>query len=100
MAYKPYSDSTLMSMTKPQIIEVLRIAENNYFTASEMLNQQAENMKDWRPIRHAGVRESRWYDGYGDAGQCLSCGQENLLGANYCNHCGAKLDLGIEYDKD
>lgn len=30
MSYKPYSDSTLMSMTKPQIIEMLRIAENNY----------------------------------------------------------------------
>ncbi len=100
MGYKPYSDSTLMSMTKPQIIEVLRIAENNYFAANETLNQQAENMKDWQPVKHARVKESGWYEGYGDGGKCFSCGHENLLSAKYCNECGAIFDLGIEYDED
>lgn len=40
--YKPLSDSTLMSMTKKQIIENLRIAEHNFFAAEEALAQQAE----------------------------------------------------------
>ena len=37
MSYKPYSDSYLMSLTKPQIIELLRTAEHNYFTTEEAL---------------------------------------------------------------
>lgn len=31
MGYKAYSDSYLMSLTKEQIIELLRVAEHNFF---------------------------------------------------------------------
>lgn len=48
--YKPLSDSTLMSMTKRQIIEILRMTEHNFFAAEEALVQQAENVKNWVPV--------------------------------------------------
>lgn len=48
--YKPLSDSTLMGMTKKQIIEQLRIAEHNFFAAEETLAQQIENVKNWVPV--------------------------------------------------
>lgn len=41
--YKPLADSTLMRMTKKEIIEQLRIAEHNYQAVKETVNQQAEN---------------------------------------------------------
>ena len=45
--YKPLSDSTLMGMTKKQIIEQLRVAEHNFFVMQNTVAQQAENVKDW-----------------------------------------------------
>ena len=43
---KKYSDSTLMRMTKAELIEQLRCAEHNQEVAEEALVQQAENLKD------------------------------------------------------
>lgn len=42
--YKPLSDSTLMSMTKKQIIEYLRIAEHNERVTQEQIEQQYKNV--------------------------------------------------------
>lgn len=42
MAYKAYSDSYLMSLTKAQIIELLRVAEHNFFATEEALNNSAK----------------------------------------------------------
>lgn len=42
MRYKAYSDSYLMSLTKPQIIELLRVAEHNFFATEEALNNSAK----------------------------------------------------------
>lgn len=44
--YKRYSDSTLMRMTKADLIEQLRVAEYNRDVAEEFLSRQTENMKD------------------------------------------------------
>ena len=49
---KKYSDSTLMKMTKAELIEQLRCAEHNREVAEEVLAQQAENLKDWEPVVH------------------------------------------------
>ena len=43
--YKPLSDSTLMSMSKKEIIEQLRIAEHNHEVCEETINQQYENFQ-------------------------------------------------------
>lgn len=42
MGYKVYSDSYLMSLTKAQIIELLRVAEHNFFATEEALNNSAK----------------------------------------------------------
>lgn len=42
MGYKAYSDSYLMSLTKEQIIELLRVAEHNFFATEEALNNSAK----------------------------------------------------------
>lgn len=49
---KRYSDSTLMRMTKAELIEQLRCAEHNQVVAEEQLAQQAENVKDWVLVVH------------------------------------------------
>jgi hypothetical protein len=36
--YKAYSDSYLTSLTKVEIIELLRVAEHNFFVTEEALN--------------------------------------------------------------
>lgn len=43
--YKPLADSTLMNMSKKQIIEQLRIAEHNHRVCEESNKIQAENCK-------------------------------------------------------
>ena len=42
MGYKVYSDSTLMKLTKRKIIDMLRVAEHNYFATDEALNNSAQ----------------------------------------------------------
>ena len=42
MGYKAYSDGYLMSLTKAEIIELLRVAEHNFFATEEALNNSAK----------------------------------------------------------
>lgn len=42
MGYEAYSDSYLMSLTKAQIIELLRTAEHNFFATEEALNNSTK----------------------------------------------------------
>lgn len=42
MGYKAYSDSYLMSLTKAEIIELLRVAEHNFFATEEALNNSVK----------------------------------------------------------
>ena len=45
-----HSTSTLMGLTKKELIEYVRMAEHNQEVAEETLKQQAENVKDWMPV--------------------------------------------------
>lgn len=45
-----HKDSTLMSLTKAQLIDYVRMAEHNQDVTEETLRQQAENVKDWEPV--------------------------------------------------
>lgn len=47
MPYKIYSDSYLMSLTKKQLIEILRTAEHNFKTIEEALNNSARVGKEY-----------------------------------------------------
>lgn len=40
MAYKSYADSTLNSMSKTELIEIIRAAEHNYSTVNDMNKNQ------------------------------------------------------------
>lgn len=81
-----YSDSTLMAMTKAELIEQIRCAEHNEDVANERLNQHAENVKDWEP-----VRRGRWEEHY-----------ENEDG--YCHHrcttCKSDAPFDYKYTED
>lgn len=101
--YKPLADSTLMGMTKKEIIEQLRIAEHNFKAMEETVNQQAENfiklLAEERKHGHwietneyyTGAYESLYYY------KCSVCGALILEDVdfgvgNYCQQCGAKMD--------
>lgn len=40
--YKSYSNSYIMSLTKSEIIELLRVAEHNFFATEEALNNSTK----------------------------------------------------------
>ena len=88
--YKLYSDSTLMSMNKKELIEQLRVAEHNYFVTREAINQQAENVKDWQPIKYG-----RWISAFKTKyySTCSECGCEidTEEHFNYCPYCGSQM---------
>lgn len=105
--YKPLADSTLMRMTKKDIIEQLRIAEHNHQAMKETVNQQAENFikllaeerKHGRWIATAKCYPAayvalRYY-------KCSVCGDAVLEDPDfglhdYCPRCGAKMDEGVQ----
>lgn len=102
-----HSTATLMGMTKKELVEYVRIAEHNQEVAEEALNRQAENVKDWMPVRHG-----EWVDRYGNKYanhlyECSVCGEKalwrfevNALGneievqdlSDFCPGCGARMD--------
>lgn len=93
--YKPLADSTLMGMTKKEIIEQLRIAERNAEAMRETLNQQAKNFKK---LLAEERKHGHWINGY----KCSVCGMHRAIdnGAyrigtkdnKYCFRCGATMD--------
>lgn len=94
-----YSDSTLMRMTKTELIEQLRVAEYNRDVAEELLSRQAENMKDWAPVRHGHWIKRKYI--YGEnAYECSECHEIEWRTSDrrmeWCMFCGAKMDGGDE----
>lgn len=92
--YKPLADSTLMGMTKKEIIEQLRIAEHNFRAMEETVNQQAENCKKL-------LVEERKHGHWTKDNKCSECGAQRptqginkwiYLDAKYCYACGATMD--------
>jgi len=71
VGYKSYSDSYLMSLTKAQIIELLRVAEHNFFVTEEALNNSAK----------AGMEIAEKYD---KAKQLLKSAVEDMNSNNIC----------------
>lgn len=48
---KRHSTATLMGMTKKELVEYVRMVEHNQEVAEAALEQQAQNIKDWEPVR-------------------------------------------------
>lgn len=87
MGYKVYSDSYLMSLTKEQIIELLRVAEHNFFTTEEALNNStkagmeiAEKFDKAKQLLKAAVEDFGHRDGlcYYNLG-CGVCAERNNI---------------------
>ena len=102
--YKPLADSTLQRMKKTEIIELLRIAEHNVNVAQEYVDQQAENIKDWSPVRHGRwIERKSLHAESGIIAKCSVCQKDvQYLGnpLNFCPNCGAKMDGGDGGDGD
>ena len=90
---KRHSDSTLMHMTKAELIEYVRMAEHNQDAAEAALRQQAENLKDLEPVRHG-----HWITDGSNRHECSECHKTKWCWGDvkmeYCEHCGAKMDGG------
>ena len=80
MGYKAYSDSYLMSLTKAQIIELLRIAEHNFFATEEALNNSvkagmeiAEKYDETKRLLKLAVEDLRYLESHtvDEEGSCL-----------------------------
>lgn len=99
--YKPLADSTLMGMTKKEIIEQLRTAEHNFKAMEETVNQQAEN---FIKLLAEERKHGHWFDPEDDDGRtawhCSVCDYVvKTIGFypnyNYCPCCGARMDKGV-----
>ena len=99
MGYKVLSDSTLMSLNKKKLIELLRVAEHNFFVTDEALDISAEAGKKFAE----SVKYGQWNkisNLMGEYFKCSQCGYKadipTCMGEpiyEYCPHCGAKMDL-------
>lgn len=74
MGHKAYSDSYLMSLTKAEIIELLRVAEHNFFATEEALNNSAK----------AGMEMAEKYE---KAKRLLKMAVEDLNFNTVCLNC-------------
>ena len=74
MGYKVYSDNYLMSLTKAQIIDLLRTAEHNFLSTEEALNNSAK----------AGMEMAEKYE---KAKRLLKMAVENLNFNTVCLNC-------------
>ena len=70
-----HSTSTLMGMTKKELVEYVRMAEYNQEVAEETLNQQAENVKDWIPV--VRCKDCKYWKRPLFAGNGIYCGNHN-----------------------
>ena len=95
MGYKAYSDSYLMSLTKTQIIELLRVAEHNFFATEEALNNSvkagmeiAEKYDKTKELLKLAICE------LGDAQDCDSCIADCSIGTDciYKWHCSNEAE--------
>lgn len=96
--YKPLADRTLLRMKKKEIIGLLRTAEHNAELSQEWATQQAENLKDWKPVRHGHwewLGPNRLVAGC-MCGTCSACKirSEYITNTMVCPNCGATMDLG------
>lgn len=103
---KEYKKSTLMHMTKEQLIEYIRCLEHNEEVAKETLEQVCKNVIGCTPVVHGhwekyavDIAEHPWH--------CSVCGwsdhhidQRRVREFNGCPMCFAKMDEVNNNERD
>lgn len=95
--YKRYSDSTLMRMTKAELIEMFRVAEHNQNVLEDAIDQIDKNIKYWAPVRHGHWIKRGCVCGENEY-ECSECHETEWRTSDsrmkWCMFCGAKMDGG------
>ena len=90
---KTLADSTLMSMTKAELVEYVRMCEKNAENAYAQIDQQAKNIKKLldeqeRPKgRCECCEDGRTFVGHSR----IFCSDNKFHKVNYCLNCGAPM---------
>lgn len=99
---KRYSDSTLMRMTKAELIEMLRVAEHNQDVLEDAIAQIDKNIKYWEPVRHGNWIKRGYVCGETEY-ECSECHETEWRTSasrmKWCMFCGAKMDGGNDNGK-
>ena len=75
-ARSTYTDSTLMKLTKPQLIDIIRVLEKNYDNCKEEL----ERAYEWRPVELRVFHHKLFKDPYDNLHKLSACINENTTG--------------------
>ena len=103
MGYKVYSDSYLMSLTKAQIIELLRVAEYNFFATEEALNSSAKagmEIAEYKRLLKAAVEDlnATVAEVYNGGVICECCKWKSQIGECCCpDNGGCDTDYRWRY---
>lgn len=95
---KPLADSTLMRMTKSELIEYVRLCEKNVENAMWRVDQQAKNVE--KLLKESEQKKGHWIQSYPDIEPnpmymysiCSVCGGEQSIRYDlpFCPWCGSK----------
>ena len=84
-----YTDSTMKSWTKEELIKYVRMCERNITALAERVENQAKLLKENTPKAQSTWRTARNISGFVT---CDKCGYWCRTKSKYCPDCGAKMD--------
>lgn len=101
--YKTYSDSYLESLPKKKIIELLRVAEHNFFTTDEAFDNAVKAGRELAEKVSQPAQTAQWEFVHYDpdylvySGTCTACKRkhestDNVGKLPFCPHCGAQMN--------
>lgn len=103
---KPLADSTLMRMTKSELIDYVRLCEKNVENAMGIVDQQAKNVE--KLLKESDRKNGHWIGDFGNSEyndwHCSNCRMyypernKKLLG-DYCPWCGADMRGEEEWEE-
>ena len=93
-ARSTYTDSTLMKLTKPQLIDIIRVLEKNYDNCKEEL----ERAYEWRPVELRVFHHKLFKEAYDNLHKLSACINENTRGYRHVEltHCIAELKKSLQ----
>ena len=89
-----YTDSTMKSWTKEELVKYVRMCERNITDLAERVNNQAKLLKENVPVNSTSRAQSTWRTVGNVSGfvTCDRCGYWCGTKSKYCPDCGAEMD--------